>query len=141
MLLSVNQHALQYVWTNYLIFLDDPGRSFAMLNLMNTYQGVKVSPLSAWSNVDLAGADWWKGRFSSHLATWLACWLGCNPVLLCGMDCYQGQRTADADPRDNAYNLPLSEHLESWQLALEKCPHPERIRAINGPLVEIFGNW
>jgi len=138
-LISVNQHAVQHVWTNYLVFLDEPGRYPAMLDLINTYQGAKVSPLREWSDVDLDGADYWRGNFSSHLACWLACWLGCDPVLLCGMDCYQGPRPPDADPRDNAYNTPLAEHLEGWRLALERCPNAGVIRAVSGPLVEIFG--
>ncbi len=140
-LISVNQHALEYVWTPYLVFMDEPGRSRRMSQLMNIYQGIKVSPLEEYSNVDLSETAWWRGNFSSHLATWLACWLGCNPVLLCGMNCYQNPRPAEADPRDQAYHMPLKEHLAGWRQAFEKCAHPERIRAVSGPLVEIFGQW
>jgi hypothetical protein len=101
----------------------------------------KVSPLSNWSDMDLTGADWWEGSFSSHLATWLACWMGCDPVLLCGMDCYQGKRSADANPRDNAYNIPLEEHLAGWRQAFEKCPNADRIKTVSGPLIYIFGKY
>ena len=89
------------------------------------------------------GAGWtpWIGEYSSSLATWLACWLGCEPVLLCGMDCYQGQRSPDADPRDLAYTYPLEQHLKFWRQAFERCPHAERIRAMSGPLVEVFGKY
>jgi hypothetical protein len=142
--ISVNHHALRYAYfAQYLVFIDDPHRHPLLLedaSPLNTFR-VRVSRLPEWSDVDLTGADWWNGRFSSHLATWLACWMGCDPVLLCGMDCYQGERPPDADPRDNAYNSPLSEHLNGWRQALEKCPHPERIKAVSGPLVEIFGAY
>lgn len=141
-LFGVNQHWIQFIWgAQFLVFMDEPGRNKIMLELVQTYMGVKVSPLFNWTDVDLAGADWWKGNFSSHLAVWLACYMGCDPVLLYGIDCYQGPRSLDADLNDNAYNTSLEEHLAGWRQAFEKCPHPERIRAMSGPLVEIFGTF
>jgi hypothetical protein len=140
-MISVNYHALQLVRAECLVFMDDSRRYRAMLEATLNYRGIKVSPLREWTDVDLSGADWWHGNFSSHLATWLACFLGCDPVLLCGMDCYQGERSADADPRDNAYNTPLVEHLKGWQEALQKCPNADRIKAVSGPLTQLFGKY
>jgi hypothetical protein len=137
--IAVNHHALKFAFCSYLVFMDDPRRSLPMMTLMNTYQGVKVSRLVEWTDVDLHLADSWDGLFSSQLAVWFACWLGCNPVILCGMDCYQNPRPPEADIRDAAYTMSLAKHLESWQDAFHKCVHPERIRAVSGPLVEIFG--
>jgi hypothetical protein len=137
----VNQHGLQFVQPDYLVFLDNPDLNPALQAAAQGRQLMTISRLKDWSDVDLTGADWWQVGFSSHLATWLACWMGCDPVLLAGMDCYQGPRSADADPRDNAYNTPLAEHLAGWRQAFEKCQHPERIKAISGPLVEIFGKY
>jgi hypothetical protein len=140
-LISVNYHALQIVNADYLVFWDSPACHPAMLEAWGRYKGVKVSPLAEWTDVDLSGVEWWRGCFSSHLATWFACWLGCDPVLLAGMDCYQGPRPADADPRNYAYKMPLKEHLDGWREAFKRCPHPERIQAISGPLVEVFGRF
>jgi hypothetical protein len=141
-MIGVNHHWERHVWkVHFTVFMDDPARDKTLLELVKSkYAGVLVSPLSQWSEVDLTiGGEFWTGRFSGHLATWLACWMGCDPVLLCGMDCYQGEMSPDADPRDNAYKSPLEEHLAGWREALKKCPNPERIKAMSGPLVEIFG--
>jgi len=138
-LISVNAHALKFIQADYVVFLDDPARDAATLEAVRSFKGIKISRLLEWSDVNLFGAIWWSGRFSSHLATWLACWMGCDPVLLCGCDCYQGERSVDANPRDNAYNTPLEEHLDGWREALEKCPNADRIKAVNGPLISLFG--
>ena len=139
--IAVNNHALSLVDADVMVFWDDPSRSQVMREAVGGFKGVKVSPLAAWSDVDLSGEEWWRGRFSSHLATWLGCWMGCEPVLLCGMDCYQNPRPVEADVRDYAYRMPLEEHLESWREALVKCPNAGRIKAVSGPLVEVFGRW
>jgi hypothetical protein len=138
-LISVNLHGAQLVQADYMVFLDDPNSSLAMLDALYVFGGLRVSWRLEWTDVDLAGAEWWRGLFSSYLATWLACYLGCNPVILCGMDCYQNPRPAEADPRDLAYTMPLKEHLDGWREAFEKCPHSERIKAVSGPLVDVFG--
>jgi hypothetical protein len=140
-MISVNHHALKYTWASYMVFWDSPKSNQAMLAAVHNYQGIKASPLAEWTDVDLSGAEWWRGCFSSHLATWLACWTGCDPVLLAGMDCYRNAMPAGADVRDNAYKMPLSEHLDGWRPALEKCDHPERIKAVSGPLVDVFGRF
>jgi hypothetical protein len=66
----------------------------------------------------------------------------CNPVILCGMDCYQGE-VMYCHPRPDfhhpVFDAPLEAHLERWRQAFSACPHPERIRAASGPLVDVFG--
>jgi hypothetical protein len=138
-LISVNEHALSYAWCEYMVFWDDPARREAMQEAVLRYQGVIVSPIKKWTDVDLSGVEYWKGEFSSHLACWFACWIGCDPVYLCGMDCYQNPRPAEADPRDMAYKTPLASHLAEWSKAFEMCPNAGRIKAISGPLVDVFG--
>jgi hypothetical protein len=140
-LIAVNHHGLEYVQADFTVFLDDiqnDARYAEQWELMRSRGGLKVSRQPV-SDVDLYGSNWWQGRYSGHLATWLACWLGCNPVLLCGMDCYQNK----AEPGDLnwAYVTPLYEHLQWWQEAFKTCPHPVRIKAVSGPLREVFGEW
>ena len=137
-LIAVNHHALQYGSVDYTVFLDDVNRFPIPLHEIRSKGGVFVSRQQE-SDVDLGGPEWWQGRFSGHLACWLACWVGCDPVLLCGMDLYQNLIPPEEDPRNQAYQTPLEEHLDGWRLAFKKCPHPERIRAVSGPLVKIFG--
>jgi hypothetical protein len=139
--IAVNHHALAIVRAQFMVFWDDPARNATLALAARSRLAIRVSPLLAWSDVDLSNAGWWKGQFSSHLATWFACWMGCDPVLLCGMDCYQGERPPDADPRDYAYQMPLAEQLDGWREALTKCYFPHRIKAVGGPLITVFGEW
>jgi hypothetical protein len=139
-LIAVNHHGLGYGHMDYTVFLDDVPSLRISFEELRARGGVLVSRQPE-SDVDLGGPDWWQGRFSGQLACWLACWMGCNPVLLCGADCYQNPIPPDEDPRNLAYQKPLAEHLAGWKEAFIKCPHPERIRAISGPLVEIFGKF
>jgi hypothetical protein len=140
-LIAVGHHGLEYVKADFTVFLDDVQNEPAKWELMRTRGGMKVSRQGGdISDVDLYGSDWWPGRFSAHLATWLACWLGCDPVLLCGMDCYQNAPPPE-DAKNNAYKEPLEAHLKIWREAFKRCPHPERIKAVSGPLAGIFGKW
>jgi hypothetical protein len=142
--ISVNQHGLTRGWMDYTVFLD----TWQELVKMSGIPEAEIRERSGYlvsrqpeSDVDLGGSSWWQGRFSGQLACWLACWMGCNPVLLCGMDLYQNQVPAGEDPRNLAYQTPLEEHLQGWREAFWRCPHPERIRAVSGPLVEVFGEY
>lgn len=138
-LIAVNHHAFKYILSaDYTVFLDDVPSLRISGEELRTLGGVLVSRQPE-SDVDLGGSTWWQGRFSGHLACWLGDWLGCNPVILAGMDLYQNPLPPDDDPRNLAYKMPLEEHLKGWRLAFEKCQHPERIRAVSGPLVKVFG--
>ena len=139
-LIAVNHHAFEYiVCADYTVFLDDVTRFPVPHEDIRLLGGIMVSRQQE-SDVDLGGPDWWQGRFSGHLACWFACWIGCNPVLLAGMDLYQNPPPQD-DLKNLAYQTPLEEHLDGWREAFMKCPHPERIKAVSGPLVEIFGKY
>lgn len=129
-MLSVNQRGLHLVDCHYMVYLDRPDRFSALLAAINTFQGLKISHQPG-SDVDF-DVEAWDGGFSAGLATWLACWMGCDPVLLCGMDCYQDERT----PR-----FSLDDQLRAWRGALTNMGGHERIRAVSGPLVELFGAY
>jgi hypothetical protein len=145
LLIAVNQHAIRLCKPNIIVFMDKPYENQEMgvvLPWAKERHVLLVSQLKEYSQIDI-GPSYWDGGFSSSLATWLACELGCNPVLLCGMDCYKGEKKYFYDYKNNhpCVNYPLENHLAAWRPALEKCPHPERIKAMSGPLVEIFGEW
>jgi hypothetical protein len=142
-LISVNEHALHHCHPSYLVHMDnDFERCFELKQALDTFTGIVVSPF-ANSDVVLP-KGWWDGGFSSTLATWFALWRGFNPVILCGMDCYQGD-VKYCHPRPDFYHpvfdFPLENHLRAWRLAFKHCPNPERIKAMSGPLVEIFGAY
>jgi hypothetical protein len=123
--------------------MDNPGDHPELASAVAGFKGLMVSQLAGQGDVDLSGIPYWDGGFSASLATWLACYLECDPVLLCGMDCYQGEQKYFY-PNDfchPAQNYPLENHLEAWRPALRYCPSSWRIKAVSGPLMEIFGKW
>jgi hypothetical protein len=141
-LISVNDHALHHCKPDYLVHLDnDFENAPALKAALDVFDGVVVSPFEN-SGVVLPKGEWWDGGFSSTMATWFALWQGFDPVILCGMDCYQGEEKY-CHPRPDFYHpvfdYPVENHLKAWRLAFDHCPHPERIRAMSGPLVDVFG--
>jgi hypothetical protein len=143
MLISVNDHALHHCEPHFLVHMDnDFEKHPALKEALDKFQGIVVSPFENSEVVLPRG--WWDGGFSSTLATWFALWQGYNPVILCGMDCYQGE-VKYCHPRHGFYHpvfdYPIENHLRAWRLAFKHCPNPERIRAMSGPLVEVFGAY
>jgi hypothetical protein len=145
-LIAVNDHALKWCEPEFMVFLDMPNDVPDLLDAIRTYQGLKISPKPEWTDVDITGSGWWDGGFSSPTAVWLAFHMGCCPILLCGMDLYQGEvKYANRDrrvpvPDHPVYSYPLENHLRAWRTAMKKCPNTEIIKAVSGPLVEMFGS-
>lgn len=141
-LISVNDHAFHFCKPDVLVHQDDLKWAPAVREVLKTFTGMVVSPL-ADSHVVLP-RGWWDENQSSALATWFALWSDYNPVILCGMDCYQGP-VKYCHPRPGfdhpVFRVPLKFHLARWANAFKKCPHPERIKAMSGPLVELFGRY
>jgi len=144
-LISVNDHALHFCNPNYLVFMDIPNRQILpdLAAAVETFRGIKVS-INPLSDVDLQGSNYWDGGFTSTLATWFGLYLGCNPVILCGMDCYQGEPKY-CHPRPDfyhpVYDFPLENHIKAWRIAFDECPNPDRICAMSGPLTTLFGAY
>ena len=144
-LIAVNDHALHHCKPDVMVFMDIPNAQILpdLAQAVETFHGVKLS-ITPLSDIDLRGAHYWDGGFTSTLATWFALYLGCDPVILCGMDCYQGE-VKYCHPRPDFYHpvfdFPLENHLKAWALAFENCPNPERIVAMSGPLQVLFGSY
>jgi len=142
--IAVNHHALLLMETDFMVFCDDPANIPALQAAIRNFSGLRISPQEAWSDFIL-DARWWDGGFSSALAVWAACWFGGDPVLLCGMDCYQGsvkyfydRYLEEPGSRHPAHEFGLEANLAAWRPAFHCCPRPERITALSGPLREIF---
>ncbi len=141
-LIAVNYHAFYHCEPRWMVYLDDPMSNPHMMKIIRDRRVTKVCPDSEFGGSVRMDVEYWRGNVSSTTATWLALWMGCDPVILCGMDCYQGP-VKYCHPMEGvhppAWDYPLADHLRTW---LEECknsvPHPDRIRVMSGPLINLF---
>lgn len=143
-LIAVNNHSfypVHHCTPDFMVYMDDPRKAPDLAASLDVFKGLIVCPFSN-SHVVLPKGEYYDGGFTSALATWFALWMDCNPVILCGMDCYQGEEKY-CHPRPGFHHpvmdAPIENHLRAWRNVAKHVPHPERIRAMSGPLVEIFG--
>lgn len=145
-LVAVNNHAfypVEYCQPDFMVYMDNPRKAPDLAAALLRFDGVVISPFED-SGVILPKGEYYDGGFSSALAVWFALWCEHDPVILCGMDCYQGAEKY-CHPRPGFHHpvmdLPLADHLRTWRNVAKHVPHPERIRAMSGPLVEVFGAY
>ncbi len=142
-LIAVNYHALYYCTPDFMVYNDTPETNPLQIKAVQEHKAIHVSP-EPTSDVIFDIPDVWTGFFSSNTAAWFALFLGCNPVILCGMDCYQGQvKHCPPSTYDNEmFHMPLDFYTRPW---IEDCRnsvlHPERLRVMSGPLINIFGAY
>lgn len=137
---AINERPSTLLRCDYIVFYDDN-----TMPLVEGFPEPKVSPFKKMADYLLDNTAWMGGS-SSTVATFVACLAGCSPVVLMGMDLYQGDREYFDDPpgrkfRSSASSRPLKGHMDMWQQALGMCPNSGVIKAAGGPLVEIFGQY
>lgn len=145
LLIAVNYHALYYCKPKYMVYNDSPDTNPLQRKAVDEHTTIHVSPAPEPSSDVLFDVDnVWTGFFSSNTATWLALFMGCDPVILCGMDLYQGEQKhcPPSTYTSTLFDKDLDFYMRPW---VEDCrnsvPHPERIRAMSGPLVNVFGAY
>lgn len=145
--IAVNHHPYHVDFINPLtlafIVYNDPPFETGVGDVLLKYSTTRVSPDQATSDV-LFDVPVWTSHYSGCTATWLALWLGCDPVILCGFDMYLGERKYchDDEPYKELTYYPLEHHLRPWvEEARNLLPHVERVRAVSGPLMGVFGRW
>ena len=122
-LIAVNNHALKIADCRYMVVMDKYSkRNIDFIKDVERFEGFNISQIPGQSDIDLTGVDYWDGGITATLAVWFACYTGANPVLLCGFDCYQGDRLYFHDePISNTTNIvkdyPLENHLRPWREA------------------------
>jgi hypothetical protein len=143
--IAVNYHGFYHTppgTIDFMIYNDDPETNPLQVKAVQEHQAVHVSPHSTTDVI--FDVPVWTGFFSSNTAAWFALFLGCEPVILCGMDCYQGpiKHCPPTDYHVPQYDFPLDFFIRPW---VEECknlvPHPERLRVMSGPLVPLFGAY
>lgn len=141
LLIAVNYHALLICQPDYMVYNDFPESSPELAEAVRQARTMHVSP-GPTSDI-VFDVEAWIGFYSSNTATWLACWMGCDPVILCGMDCYQGDIKYFHEYEDGPHLHQESDHyIRPWvEEARARLPHMERVRAMSGPLVNVFGSY
>ena len=149
LLIAVNYHGLFHAPAefgripDFMVYNDAPNTNPLQEQAVAEHQTVHVSPDPS-TDVIFDVPSVWTGFFSSNTATWLALWMGCDPVILCGMDCYQGpiKHCAPSTYHSEMFEFPLDFYTRPWiEEGLKLLPHVERVRAMSGPLVDVFGAY
>jgi len=144
-LIAVNYHAFHLCEPDFMVYNDAPDSDPVLWEAVRKPgRAVRVSQDSS-SDVEF-DVPVWTGFYSSNTAAWFGLWLGCDPVILCGMDCYQGNEVyfheynRDYDPP--CWHYPLEDHLRPWKEdGKNLLPHVERVRVMSGPLGTVFPRW
>ena len=140
LLIAVNYHAFYYCEPKFMVYNDTPETNPLMVQAVREHRAVHVSP-EPTSDVLFDIPDVWTGSFSSNTAAGFALFLGCDPVILCGMDCYQGtqKHCAPSTYHSECFDQPLDFYTRPW---VEDCrnsvPHPERLYVMSGPLTNVL---
>jgi len=140
-LIAVNYHASYLCKPEFMVYNDHPEIDPELMDAVCGFDGVRVSP-EPTSDIKF-DVPVWTGFYSSQTAAWFALWMGCDPVILCGMDCYQGDRAYFHDYVDQeSFHYPLEHHITSWvEDARNMLPGWERVKVMSGPLIDIFGRY
>ncbi len=142
LLIAVNHHAFLLCQPDYVVYNDHP--EVWPPELREIVEHGNVTRVSPEPTSDIVfDVDVWTGFYSSNTAAWFALWCGCEPVILCGMDCYQGERKYFHEYEDKPhFHYGLEHHLRPWREdSRRRLPHVERVRAMSGPLVAVFGGY
>ena len=142
LLIGVNYHAFYFCKPDYMVYNDQPECDPLLLEVVQRAAAIRVSS-DPTSDISF-DVDVWTGFYSSNTAAWFALCMGCDPVILCGMDCYQGEAVYCHPYQGDSptFHYPLDHHIRPWvEEARALCPHPERLRAMSGPLTNVFGAY
>lgn len=143
LMIGVNYHAFYYCKPHFMVYNDTPETNPLMEKWVELHRTIHVSPEPS-SDVVFDVDEVWTGHFSSNTATWFALWLGCDPVILCGMDCYQGKvkHCPPSSYYSPIFDMPLDFFTRPWiEEGRNRLPNVERVKAASGPLVSVFGAY
>lgn len=129
---AANHHAFPLVACAYCVYIDPPAAARILPGIIG------ISPRK---DADIQVGSPTLPNFSGPLAAYAARIMDCAPVIICGMDLYQtGYFDGEAlDPARRATSAKYG--AKPWNWYVENAPSPHKIRAVSGPLAEIFGTY
>jgi hypothetical protein len=141
LLIAVNYHAFEICKPDFIVYNDQPESDPLLQKAVQTCKALRVSA-DPTSDIRF-DVPVWTGFYSSQTAAWFALWMGCNPVILCGMDCYQGERAYFHEYEDKPqFHYPLEHHINPWiEDAKNMLPNWQRVTVMSGPLIKVFGQY
>lgn len=129
-LIGVNQHAL-LMNLDYVVFQDReiyPVLEHADAPLCTHHEDLAHIYTGIVPDFGLSGAT----------AVWMADYLGADQIIVAGCDNYTGgRRYWHSKPGDTMPQLAQS-GLDVWRKARDYMARPEIVRAVSGPLTEVF---
>lgn len=138
--LSANQHGCMLRACDYIVALDVwEHREFKLLDgrmVKITHFGVPIiSPRPGDADYRIFDKP---AANSGAVAAWCAWVMGCAPILLAGIDCYEGGTYYhDHNARSSGNHVPVDQHLRKWAKAAAAAPGA-MIRSLGGPLEALF---
>lgn len=126
--LSANDHGAKKVPCNYIVCCDE-------LEARLRPFGLPIISKFTWADYrifDLPLPN------SALMASWAAWIMGCAPIVIVGVECFQGKTYLDdPDLKTSGHTLPLKEHLKRWERLKQYAPQGQ-FRPVSGPLLQVF---
>lgn len=140
LLISVNRHGQLLTDCDFIVATDKPEAEACKRLFPNT---PLISPHTEHADYFyVVDSDVIDSGFSSPVAMWIARFMGCMPVILCGMDLYQtGTYWHDPRAKSSGTYQALENQLAAWKRARDQTRGAEHVYAAGGPLVGIFSAY
>jgi len=139
-LIGINYHAEILVRVDYMCFVDSPKHFPGMNTWVKIFTGRRLTFIDGFSDWKVDIPYLYFGK-TFPFAVWAALFISSGPVILCGMDCYtNGNHFHDPVEKFKFHDLKM-ENILIWQRVKSSVIEPERIRAVSGPLVHLFGEF
>lgn len=124
--ISANHHGVKYWPCRYIVHLDDNEP------LLDRYDVPRISPRKTATIRIMEQRVNQSGMMGAYVA-WA---LGCTPILLAGMDCFQGGTYHD-DPKakSSGTTVRLEDHLSRWRMLRDILAGAD-VRALGGTVLE-----
>lgn len=129
--ISANDHGLKQTTCNYSVCCEDLEHRLRQHN-------VKVISRHSWADYRVFDKPIPNSGVLAAYSAWV---MGCAPIIITGVECYQGKTYAD-DPKahSSGFNVSLKDHLKRWG-ALRYMAMWGQFRCVSGPLVHVFDKY